>query len=127
MPVLERAREHGVVTVGITNEAGSALARMAEHVVLVRAGKGKERRRNEDVHGAISRLLSTGVRSRSADRPGPLARLAASVERRSRLEPRNRSLSERYTFMDHAVVVARGLNYSNAFEFALKLMEHATS
>jgi glucosamine--fructose-6-phosphate aminotransferase (isomerizing) len=25
--------------------------------------------------------------------------------------------------MDHAVVVARGLNYSNAFEFALKLME----
>ena len=25
--------------------------------------------------------------------------------------------------MDHAVVVGRGLNYSNAFEFALKLME----
>ena len=25
--------------------------------------------------------------------------------------------------MDHAVVVGRGLNYSNAFEFALKMME----
>jgi glucosamine--fructose-6-phosphate aminotransferase (isomerizing) len=25
--------------------------------------------------------------------------------------------------MDHAIVVARGLNYSNAFEFALKMME----
>jgi glucosamine--fructose-6-phosphate aminotransferase (isomerizing) len=29
----------------------------------------------------------------------------------------------RYRFMDHTVVVGRGLNYSNAFEFALKLME----
>jgi glucosamine--fructose-6-phosphate aminotransferase (isomerizing) len=30
---------------------------------------------------------------------------------------------ERYRFMQHALVVGRGLNYSNAFEFALKLME----
>src|ERR1051325_9205058 len=34
-----------------------------------------------------------------------------------------RERAERYTFMDHAVVGGRGLNYSNAFEFALKLME----
>jgi glucosamine--fructose-6-phosphate aminotransferase (isomerizing) len=31
--------------------------------------------------------------------------------------------AERYRFMDHALVVGRGLNYANAFEFALKLME----
>ena len=30
---------------------------------------------------------------------------------------------ERYAFMDHAVVVGRGLNYANAYEFAIKLME----
>ena len=29
---LQRAREDGVVTVGVTNEAGSTLARLAEHV-----------------------------------------------------------------------------------------------
>ena len=39
------------------------------------------------------------------------------------LEPEIDALSERYRFMDHAVVVGRGLNYANAFEFALKLME----
>src|SRR6266849_5560461 len=33
--VLERAREQGALTVGITNEASSALARLAEHVFLV--------------------------------------------------------------------------------------------
>ncbi len=32
-------------------------------------------------------------------------------------------MAERYRFMNHAVVVGRGLNYANAFEFALKLME----
>ena len=31
--------------------------------------------------------------------------------------------AERYTFITRALSVARGLNYSNAFEFALKLME----
>src|SRR4051812_20355781 len=38
---LQRAREQGVVTVGVTNEEGSTLARIAEHVLLVRAGKEK--------------------------------------------------------------------------------------
>jgi glucosamine--fructose-6-phosphate aminotransferase (isomerizing) len=31
--------------------------------------------------------------------------------------------AERYRFMEHAVVLGRGLNYASAFEFALKLME----
>jgi glucosamine--fructose-6-phosphate aminotransferase (isomerizing) len=39
--VVERARKRGAVTVGITNESGSALAGLAEHVFLVRAGKEK--------------------------------------------------------------------------------------
>ena len=36
---------------------------------------------------------------------------------------RNPERAGRYRFMERAVVVGRGLNYSNAFEFALKLME----
>src|ERR1022692_2515584 len=39
------------------------------------------------------------------------------------LEPEIARRAERYRFMDHAVVVGRGLNYANAFEFSLKLME----
>jgi len=45
------------------------------------------------------------------------------VEAALRLEPDVNAISERYRFMRHAVVVGRGLNYANAFEFALKLME----
>src|ERR1700730_15397742 len=37
--VLQRAREQGAVTIGVTNEAGSTLAGLAEHTFLVRARK----------------------------------------------------------------------------------------
>ena len=37
--VLESAKKQGAMTVGITNEAGSTLANLADHVLLVRAGK----------------------------------------------------------------------------------------
>jgi glucosamine--fructose-6-phosphate aminotransferase (isomerizing) len=39
------------------------------------------------------------------------------------LEEQITARAERYRFMERAIVVGRGLNYSNAFEFALKLME----
>ena len=39
--VLERARAQGALTLGITNESGSTLAKLAEHVFLVRAGREK--------------------------------------------------------------------------------------
>src|SRR5260370_21526003 len=56
-------------------------------------------------------------------RPDDLARLPDVVDRTLQMEPEIDALSERYRFMRHAVVVGRGLNYANAFEFALKLME----
>jgi glucosamine--fructose-6-phosphate aminotransferase (isomerizing) len=56
-------------------------------------------------------------------RVADLERLPGAVEAALRLEPEIDALSERYRFMRHAVVVGRGLNYANAFEFALKLME----
>ena len=39
------------------------------------------------------------------------------------LEERVGEIAERYTFMTRAVTVGRGLNYANALEFGLKLME----
>ena len=44
---------------------------------------------------------------------------AAALETEREIKDR----AERYCFMEHAVCIGRGLNYSNSFEFALKLME----
>jgi glucosamine--fructose-6-phosphate aminotransferase (isomerizing) len=40
-----------------------------------------------------------------------------------KLEAEVRERAERFAFMRYAVCIGRGLNYSNSFEFALKLME----
>src|SRR5262249_8884156 len=58
-----------------------------------------------------------------AIRIADLERLPDAVEGALQLEHEVAELSERYRFMHHAVVVGRGLNYSNAFEFSLKMME----
>jgi glucosamine--fructose-6-phosphate aminotransferase (isomerizing) len=44
---------------------------------------------------------------------------ASSLE----LKPRLEEMVERFAYVNHCVVVGRGLNYANAYEFAIKLME----
>jgi glucosamine--fructose-6-phosphate aminotransferase (isomerizing) len=120
---LERARRQGVVTVGITNEPGSSLAKLAEHVLLVRAGKEKSVAATKTYTGQLLAFYLLAYALGSPVDLDQLRRLPANVETALSLEPRITAMSERYTFMDHAIVVARGLNYSNALEFALKMME----
>jgi glucosamine--fructose-6-phosphate aminotransferase (isomerizing) len=121
--VLQRGREGGALTVGITNEPESTLARMAEHVFLVRAGKEKSVAATKTYTG---QLLSFYLLAYALGTPldlDDLRRLPDWVSASLGLESQIAERAERYTFMEHAVVVGRGLNYSNAFEFALKLME----
>jgi glutamine---fructose-6-phosphate transaminase (isomerizing) len=121
--IVENARAQGALTLGITNERSSTLARLAEHVFLVRAGKEKSVAATKTYTGQLLLLyllawaLGGGLRVRS------LERLPEHVASALQLAPQVQELAVRYRFMRHAVVVGRGLNYSNAFEFALKLME----
>lgn len=121
--VIERARAQGALTAGITNEAASSLGRLAEHVFFVRAGKEKSVAATKTYTGQVLMLYllayALGARLRIDD----LRRLPERAGRALTLEPRIIEVCERYRFMEHAVVVGRGLNYANAFEFALKLME----
>ena len=121
--VLERARQQGALTLGITNESSSALARLAEHVFLVRAGKERSVAATKTYTGQMLMMYLLSYALGGAIRIQDLERLPQAVEAALRLEPRVQALSERYRFMRHAVVVGRGLNYANAFEFALKMME----
>jgi glucosamine--fructose-6-phosphate aminotransferase (isomerizing) len=121
--VLERAKARGAMTVGITNEKASTLARIAEHTFLVRAGKERSVAATKTYTGQILILYliasALGAPIRSADLEGipELAQLALD------LESNVAAVADRYRFMRQAVVVGRGLNYANTFEFALKMME----
>src|SRR5689334_1747631 len=121
--VLEQARAQGAMTLGITNESASAMARIAEHVFLVRAGRERAVAATKTYTGQMLMMYLLAYALGGRVRPDDLERIPESVEATLAIEPEIDELSGRYRFMRHAVVVGRGLNYSNAFEFALKLME----
>jgi len=121
--VLERAREQGALTVGITNEPRSSLAALAEHVFHVRAGRERSVAATKTYTGQLllCYLLAHALGARM--RLDHLKRIPELAESALKLEGEMSGRAERYRFMERAVVVGRGLNYANAFEFSLKLME----
>jgi glucosamine--fructose-6-phosphate aminotransferase (isomerizing) len=121
--VLERARKRGALTLGITNERASTLAGLAEHVFLVRAGAEKSVAATKTYTGQLLLLYLLASILGGSLRSADLEFLPGAVEAALRLEPEICALSERYRFMRQTVVIGRGLNYANAFEFSLKLME----
>jgi glutamine---fructose-6-phosphate transaminase (isomerizing) len=121
--VLERARRQGAFTLGITNESGSAMARIAGHVLLVRAGRERAVAATKTYTGQMLMMYLLAYALGGNVRIADLERIPEAVEQALEMEAEIDELSSRYRFMRHAVVVGRGLNYANAFEFALKLME----
>src|ERR1700681_3583378 len=121
--VLERARAQGTLTIGITNEASSAMAKLADEVFLVRAEKEMSVAATKTYTGQVLMLYLLAHALGADIRLEDLRRLPDWAESALALEKPIAALCERYRFMDRAVVVGRGLNYANAFEFALKLME----
>jgi glucosamine--fructose-6-phosphate aminotransferase (isomerizing) len=121
--VLERAREQGMATIGVTNEAESSLAKLAGHVFLVRAGREKSVAATKTYTGQILMMYLLAYALGAAVSLDDLARLPDWTRQALKLEEEIAERTERYRYMEHAVVVGRGLAYANAFEFALKLME----
>jgi glucosamine--fructose-6-phosphate aminotransferase (isomerizing) len=121
--VLERAKAAGAITVGITNESESTLAKLAEHVFLVRAGREQSVAATKTYTGQLLVLYLLAYALGAPIVLEDLKRLPNYAQSALSLESDITTRAERYTFMRRAVTIARGLNYSNAFEFALKLME----
>ena len=121
--VLEQAKAQKAVTVGVTNESRSTLAGLAEHVFLVRAGKERSVAATKTYTGQLMMMYLIAYALGAKIRLTDLERIPEMVRLALGMEAEISALAERYRFMDHAVVMGRGLNYSNAFEFALKLME----
>ncbi len=120
---LERAREQGALTLGITNAPRSALARLADYTLFVRAGKEKSVAATKTYTGQMLMIYLLAYALGGAIRISALERIPEAVHAALRMQPEIEGLAERYCFMGQAVAMGRGLNYANAFELALKLME----
>ncbi len=121
--VLEKAKACGAFTAGITNEAESTLAKIADHPFLVRAGKERSVAATKTYTGQLLCFYLLAYALGAALELEDLQRLADWTQAALTLEKEIAEKANRYCFMKHAVCVGRGLNYGNSFEFALKLME----
>ncbi len=121
--VLEQAKDAGAFTIGITNEKDSTLAKLADETFLVRAGKEKSVAATKTYTGQLSAFYLLAHALGAALSFEDFEHIPDWTSAALQLEDTIRERAQRYCFMQHAVCVGRGLNYSNSFEFALKLME----
>lgn len=121
--VLESATKAGAQTIAITNEAESSMARLAQHTILVRAERELSVAATKTYTGQLMAFYLLAYALGAALTLDHLRRIPASAESALTLFDQVQEISGRYRFMRHAVVVGRGINYANVFEFALKMME----
>lgn len=121
--VLKSARRQGACTLGITNESRSTMARLVDEVFLVRAGKQHSVAATKTYTGQLLMLYLLASALGSHVTLSAVSEIPDHVTETLKLAPEIEELVERYRYMRQCVVVARGINYANAFELALKLME----
>lgn len=120
---MELAKRSGSFTIGITNECDSSLANLVGEVLPTQAGKERSVAATK-TYAAQLLMLYCLARALGAEIPeSDLRRLPGSAELQLRNESAVRWLADQFRDMSRAVVVGRGINSANGFEFALKLME----
>jgi len=126
--VLQAARETGGLTVAVTNNPGSPLARAAELSVDVAAGHERAVAATKTYTAELLALLMLveGIRAGDGRLPADeraaldkLPQLAEDALRDSAAD----DLAQRYRFASRMVTTGRGYAYPTARETALKLME----
>ncbi len=121
--VLADARQRGAATVGITNDASSEMAKIAAFPMLIQAGAEISVAATKTYTCQLLALYLVAYALAGEITLDDLKRVPDWVRSVLQLEEEIEALVERYFFMTRAVTAGRGLNYANALEFGLKLME----
>lgn len=120
---LEAARQHGALTLGITNEAGSSITRVSDHVVLCHAGKEQSVAATKTYTCQLMAMYLLACALDGHCRLKTLHRIPEVVDQTLEVETAIAESAARLSEASRALVVGRGLNFANALEFGLKLME----
>jgi glucosamine--fructose-6-phosphate aminotransferase (isomerizing) len=124
--VLHEARRQGCATIAITNVPGSPLARASEFVLDIAAGPEKAVAATKTYTGQLMAIamLSTALDG-NKQAWAELGRVPGWMTTALKQDGAIARSAQRYRYLDQAVVLGRGYNYSTAFEWALKLKELA--
>jgi glucosamine--fructose-6-phosphate aminotransferase (isomerizing) len=124
--VLDEGKKQNCLTLAITNEAKSPLAKAADFLLDIQAGREKAVAATKTYTTELMSIamLSTALSGNNA-RWAELAKVPGWMKTVLKHDALISQSAERYRYMDQTVVLGRGFNYSTAFEWALKLKELA--
>lgn len=124
--VLTEGRKQGALTLAITNDPTSPLAREAEMVLDTVAGPEEAIAATKTYTSQLLAIALLAVELSGEGRlADELARLPGLVKQTLTLDDTIESAAQRYRYMSQCVVLGRGYNYATAYEWALKLKEMA--
>lgn len=121
--VVDAAAKQGALTVAVTNEPDSPLARAAKHTIRLRAGVESAVAATKTYTTELMALaMMSAAMEGSEQRWKDLARVPEYVQ--ATIDG-NASIAgvEAFSTMKHLIVIGRGYNYSTAFETSLKIKE----
>jgi glucosamine--fructose-6-phosphate aminotransferase (isomerizing) len=121
--VLESAKKCGAMTLGITNESDSTMAGIVDEAFFIHAGRERSVAATKTYTGQLLLLHLLARALGRKDRGAEVERIPELAASALTLRPLVEEMVERYAYVNHCVVVGRGLNYANVYEFAIKLME----
>ena len=121
--VLAEARRQGRPTVALTNVADSALAREADLVLSLEAGKERAVAATKTYLNSLGAIALLFAASDGPVAEAELEQMPDVLRQQIELSLGTAPPLDEYTDSVGATVVARGVNYGTAFEIALKIRE----
>jgi glucosamine--fructose-6-phosphate aminotransferase (isomerizing) len=126
--VVEEGKRQGANTLVITNRARSPLARIADHVIPLHAGRERSvaATKTYTAELMVLAMLSAALRGSKKDKedlrkvPGAVKKVLDEKSCAATLDA-----AQRYRYTERLSVIGRGYNYATAFELSLKLKELA--
>jgi len=122
--ILEEGKRQGQPTLAITNAPQSPLAKAADFVIPLHAWPEQAVAATKSYTTSLAALALFSC-ALSGDEKGlkELQQLPAWMQHTLQITQSVLPRVERYRYMEHCVVVGRGLNYATSFEVALKVKE----
>ena len=122
--VIEEAARQNQITLAITNDTSSPLAKAARHVIDLNSGKEISTAATKTYTASLAAmaLLSCHLANQPS-KLDDLKKTPAAMEKTLSLTKSSLPMMERYRYMDRLTVIGRGYNYATCFEIAIKIKE----
>ena len=122
--IVKDAREQGAKTLSITNDPDSPMAQAAEYHIWLRCGEEQSVAATKTYTAQLTAIsMLTAYLVNDATMITELTRLPELLEQTLANAQVINTWAERYRYIERIAVIGRGLNYSTAFEVALKIKE----